>query len=130
MPLVLLLVGVLVPVLAAGHIFGGVAHFRLIVVDFAELAAQVSWVFAVEADVELLAISWVRILGMHDDLTILIGLWTVFRTGEASGGFFLWRIATLTLGSIGPHAGAAVLIVMQTNGTCHLQSVAFNAVVE
>lgn len=81
--LVLLVIGLLVPVLAAGHILRGVAHLGGIVVDLAQLAAQIARILAVQAHVELLAVSGMRVLGMGHHLAAIVGLWLILGAHEA-----------------------------------------------
>ena len=42
----------------------------------------------------------------------------------------LFHTAALTLGSVGPDTGAAVLIEMQAYGALHFNGITFNAVIE
>ena len=86
--LILFLIGFFVPILTAGHIFGRVTHFGYVVVHLADLTAQITWIFTVQADIELLAISWMRKFGMDNILAVVILLGLILGAGKAAGGFF------------------------------------------
>lgn len=81
--LVLLVVPILVPVLAAGHVLRGVAHLGGVVVDLAQLAAQIPGILAVQAHVELLAVGGMGVLGVGHHLAAIIGLGLILGALEA-----------------------------------------------
>lgn len=85
--LVLLIIALLVPILTAGHILGRIAHLTNIVVDLSQLAAKITRILTVQADIELLAICGMRVPRMGDHLATHIGLGLVLWAGEAALGF-------------------------------------------
>lgn len=98
--LVLLIIGLLVPILTAGHILGRIAHLGDIVVDLSQLAAQIAGILTVQADIELLAICGMRVPGMGDHLTTHIGLGLVLGAGEAALGFLCAKETETTTNTV------------------------------
>lgn len=71
----------LVPVLTSGNIFGVITSHGDIIEDEAGWATRVTWFLSVEADVEELAVSWVRecwvnVVETIDDLSGGVGITT------------------------------------------------------
>lgn len=89
--LLFLLIGIFVPIFTSGNIFGSIAHFSFVIVDFTGLAAQITRIFTVQADIEFLAIGGMRISGMGDNLTAGISLWLILGAFETTGGFLCER---------------------------------------
>lgn len=121
---------IFVPVLASGYVFRCIATFGFIVEDFSCGAAKFSWLDAIEADVEFLAIFWVREMWVGHDLTGFIILALVFGALETILKFFLSFNASLSVCVLGPHAGSRVFIEMKSSSAFVLDVLAINAGVE
>lgn len=127
--LVLLVVSGRVPVFASGHVLRRVTPLGLLVVHLSHGAAQRTRFESVQADVELLAVGGVRVLGVHDDLAGVIGASRVLGARESVAQLLLVHAAGAA-GRVGPHAVAAVLVEIQPVGARQLGEVSVDAVVE
>lgn len=64
---------ILVPIFAASYIFWCIAHLRNIVVNLARWASKRSLIDSIQAHIEFLAIGWMWIFWMGNNLSLFIG---------------------------------------------------------
>lgn len=106
------LLGGFEPVLAAGNIGRVVALHGQVVEDSQVGASVLTWLLAIEADVELLAILGVGIEGM-DDLDTVEFQGVVLGAAESISQGVGAGLATRTSGNILPFADSGVLVEVQ-----------------
>lgn len=116
--------------LPSGNVFWCVATFGLVVEDFAGCAAEFTWLVAVEADVEFLAVVWVWEVWVSDDLARLVILVLFLRALEAVLQLFDGFNAAFAVCTLGPDAGSGVFVEVQTSRALVLDIFSVNAGVE
>lgn len=126
----LLLITVFVPVLASRNVFWSITSLGFLVVHFTGLAAKVTGLNAIQANIEPLAISWVSVLGMRNGLAShisLLFLWageSILQLLVGSG------VASLATGIVGPHTGSGVFVKVESGSAGDFGGLSFDAVEE